>query len=994
MKRKITFFGICVLFCTLVISLGSCQKDYSGDIDQLKADVAANKLAITSLNSAITAGKLITQVTAITGGYTIKFSDNTTINITNGTNGTNGTAGFTPVLGVDANGYWTVKTTATGTPTQLLDAGGLPIKAKLSDQLGINSTTGFLTVGGVVTTVSVPMITLVTTTTPNTLLIKFVDATTGLYVSYNVLIAADVVNTGDIIGIVSPIGITKAKFNYGYVPGNTAGEIPSINPVTATTAGVTTALTFAGVTYDALLRAEGKLPIIINPAQASLVGYKFEVVKQGLEATPTVPALYALQPDANVLPTEGFTGAFIGFNAAASSNGLYTLTIKTDTKAKANAARTAVNYPAAGYSFTNSTGESYELAIRATKGTTREIFSGYQYAIQVNQDINTDYTWNLWTSGVYTNKVISVTIPPDPAVNAYKAYVAIGETKDLLDFYLNNATAAKLKSTDFYKSAASIISIPGNTDIESFVTMQAENATTRSRTTVSTTNTSITVSNLNDRVIPFKLQTFDWRGMYYETKGLSVVFYSAMNNILTPNTSFTHVLTASTTPYAKTKTVLLANPTSSTAFFAQTDALGKTELWRTNAYDVEVKLTYGTPAVAIPGVTYEFLDQNGNVVSEGSGTWGPKLSTASIVEQARKIRFIFAEGTALPGSYTAVLQYKDRRPYAGTPTTYSMPFVIENPDLSATFALLKTHKANLFEGADLLTVYGTYPTPGVYVAATAQTNVNTAYYDLFNAYQYLYYNPAIDPADLLVPTTWWKFVKITPTPTTPTGVLSNPLTAGIPLLAGNTDRYIIEYHTMYTNIPYSIKLVFYYFANVNNSTILETIRVQAKSEVKEGSIVANTVAKPAGWLLPATLQVTNGDLVTAVPLSFYYKAQDYLGFNLKAFGRDGVLNAVVAPVDTRIDIANTSALGVAKVEVISDDPTYAHLVAVTAGHPGAAAGVMATAAIAANPLDFTIKATNAVAVIQADVVVPITVKITDIFGQVLTTKVNVTVKKP
>ncbi len=51
MKRKITFFGICALFCALVISLGSCQKDWSTEIDQLKTDVAANKTAIAALRA-------------------------------------------------------------------------------------------------------------------------------------------------------------------------------------------------------------------------------------------------------------------------------------------------------------------------------------------------------------------------------------------------------------------------------------------------------------------------------------------------------------------------------------------------------------------------------------------------------------------------------------------------------------------------------------------------------------------------------------------------------------------------------------------------------------------------------------------------------------------------------------------------------------------------------------------------------------------------------
>ncbi|NCB18168.1 MAG: hypothetical protein EOM61_00940, partial [Bacteroidia bacterium] len=77
MKRKFTFFGICVLLCTLMISLGSCQKDYSEDIDDLQRQINENKTAVAALNQAIASGKLIKTVATVTGGYQITFSDNT-----------------------------------------------------------------------------------------------------------------------------------------------------------------------------------------------------------------------------------------------------------------------------------------------------------------------------------------------------------------------------------------------------------------------------------------------------------------------------------------------------------------------------------------------------------------------------------------------------------------------------------------------------------------------------------------------------------------------------------------------------------------------------------------------------------------------------------------------------------------------------------------------------------------------------------------------------
>jgi hypothetical protein len=1000
MKRKFTFFGICVLICSLMISLGSCQKDYSEDIADLQAQITANQNAITALNTAIASGKLIKTVTTTSTGYTITFSDNSTISLNHGTNGTPGATGpagpagpagatgFTPIIGIDADGYWTVVTTQGGTPARIL-VGGQPVYAKFTtDQFGANAQ-GFITINGVATSVYVPIIAYNDVTKKIQVTIKNTD---GTFTTYNVAVDEDTFLKSDLVSVVSPIGTTKIKFNYGYVPANTAAGRNFIDPVgPGTVATVNTALAFAGVSYDALLRAEGKIPVIINPAQAILTGYTFDVIKR--DGTK-----YALQPEAGVLPENGFSGAFHQF-AAAPSNGLYTITIKAANKAAAIAAEAAANYPTAvaGYpAFTSATGETFELAVRATKGG-REVISGYQYAVQVKEDVATAYTWD-------AAKVVAVNpaVDPLPAAYPWKAYVAIGTTKDLLDFYQNTTFApVMLKSTDFYKSAVSIVATPGNSDVEGFVTIAPENATTRSRTTVSTANTAVTVTNLNDRVIPFKLQTFDWRGQYFETKGLSVVFYSALNNTLVSRPQFNYVLRTDDplTPAVDERqvTVLLAEPSNANAFFSQLDAVGKTELWRTQATNVEVQLTYGTPAVAIPGVTYEYLDANNNVIVDAGdvGAVGkPIFTTAAEIQKIRKIRFTFNEATALPNSltgmpanYNAVLKFTDRRAYATASSTYTMPFTISNPDISATLNQLIEKKPNLFDG-NLLTVYGTYPTPGVYAGATAQTDATNAYYDLWNAYKNLY-DPALAPAAQLVPLANWQFIK---TGTTPTLAPANPLIAGIGVLPTNTDRFRVLPTTMYTNIPYDITLRYYHFGNVLNFVNLETIKVQAKSEVREGRVLANAAAKPAGWALPTTLEVINGDLVRELPLSFYFKAEDYLGFNLKAFGRDAA-NAIAAAVDTRIDAANVTAPGVASVKVLNTSAN-AHLVSVTAGHAGAGAGVIATAAIPANPLDFTVKATNAVAVIQSDVVVPLTVEITDIFGKKLTGTINVTVKKP
>ncbi len=62
-----------MLVCTLMISLGSCQKDYSEDIDDLQEQINDIKGDIAALNQAIAQGKIITSVSNVTGGYEITF---------------------------------------------------------------------------------------------------------------------------------------------------------------------------------------------------------------------------------------------------------------------------------------------------------------------------------------------------------------------------------------------------------------------------------------------------------------------------------------------------------------------------------------------------------------------------------------------------------------------------------------------------------------------------------------------------------------------------------------------------------------------------------------------------------------------------------------------------------------------------------------------------------------------------------------------------------
>ncbi|MDR2414532.1 MAG: DUF4988 domain-containing protein, partial [Odoribacteraceae bacterium] len=140
--------------------LGSCYKGEIQDLEDRVADVeteVTNLKSITStLQSAISAGKLITNVTEDATGITVTFSDNTTKLIKHGAKGDQGAkgdpglqgakgddglqgvqgekgdAGYTPVVYIDADGYWCVAPTgvkATDNSDRLLDASNNPIPA-------------------------------------------------------------------------------------------------------------------------------------------------------------------------------------------------------------------------------------------------------------------------------------------------------------------------------------------------------------------------------------------------------------------------------------------------------------------------------------------------------------------------------------------------------------------------------------------------------------------------------------------------------------------------------------------------------------------------------------------------------------------------------------------------------------------------------------------------------------------------------------------------
>ncbi len=167
MNMKNRIFSIVALISALVTVSCNDMKELTDRVDNLENRVEVIESLTTTMNGQIVAlqafvssNKSISKVEKATDGtYTLTLSDNSTIVLKQGSEGAavmpeiainndgnwtvNGTVltvggnpvpatganGATPVFGVDAEGYWTVKYAADETPARVLDANGQPVKA-------------------------------------------------------------------------------------------------------------------------------------------------------------------------------------------------------------------------------------------------------------------------------------------------------------------------------------------------------------------------------------------------------------------------------------------------------------------------------------------------------------------------------------------------------------------------------------------------------------------------------------------------------------------------------------------------------------------------------------------------------------------------------------------------------------------------------------------------------------------------------------------------
>ncbi|MGE0091834.1 MAG: PL29 family lyase N-terminal domain-containing protein [Bacteroidales bacterium] len=855
MKRKFTFFGICVLICTLMISLGSCQKDYSEDIDDLQEQIDQIKADVAALNTAIAQGKIITQVSTVTGGYQITFSDNSTITLNHGQDGADGedgatgADGFTPIIGVDADGYWTVITSEGGAAVRIKDVNDNDVKAVLNDEFGVTAN-GMLTIGGVETAVQIPVI--VYNEETETLQITFKNED-GDFVTYNIPVAENAFKPTDLVSVLAPIGTTNVQITYGQVP-----------------TGVLSAdeLEWAGVEEGQKLTSSGKMPVILNPANVNVDGFSYFVIDQSGDE-------FALQPESISV---GYTGNFNQFVLADGANGLYSLNFNPEIDALEDLNGVTTR----------------ELAVKFTKGD-RDIISGYQYAIRVDEASPLAY------QATAAGNV-------DPLV----IYSVIGEEDDILPYYvLQSNPTESVVPNDFFKSEVLI-----NDGGASYNEDRAELVTVAG-TKFSTEATPEVIADLNETQLEYFFQTLDWSGTYKQND-VEVIFWSRLDDAVPAYESFTHVID----DVERTKEV------SFESIAELLDELGKGDIMGANANNMKFEI-YDEDDVLVPAdeITYQFIDEDGDPVS----TQGATLTNAEI-QSIDGVSFIYNETKVMPGNYTAKLTFDDERIITGGYPTYDefeveMPFVVENPVLS--IADLTAKKANLFNGQKLV-IYGTG------TGSILQTNTANFYYDLFNAYK----NFGSDVTAPMAEDNEWMFVSPS----------ANPASI---LIGANNARFTFDavgniLDKAEPNTEYPIELHYIYFGNINNTDSLETIMVEARSEVYDGYAETGTAA----------VEITNGDVVTTVTLdATHYKVFDYLGNDLNIFD----------PTDTRIDEVTLAA-----------PADQAHLLSIT---PSGSTWV--------------IKGTNNVAVINpTTITIPLTLTVKDVLGLEKEYTINVTVTQP
>ncbi|MCD8313242.1 MAG: DUF4988 domain-containing protein [Bacteroidales bacterium] len=116
-KRLLKWILIGALTTGLMGAIVSC-KDYSSDIDNLQSQITSLKGDLSTLQSLINQGKVVTNVENTSEGIRITFSDSSTYDITNGKDGADGQNGSTPEITIGSDGHWYIDGQDTGVSAQ------------------------------------------------------------------------------------------------------------------------------------------------------------------------------------------------------------------------------------------------------------------------------------------------------------------------------------------------------------------------------------------------------------------------------------------------------------------------------------------------------------------------------------------------------------------------------------------------------------------------------------------------------------------------------------------------------------------------------------------------------------------------------------------------------------------------------------------------------------------------------------------------------------
>lgn len=850
MKRQKNLIGLFALAALIAMGVSSCKK-YDDDIDQLRQEIADTKAA---LENALKAGKLITDVTPVTGGWDIVFSDNSKITVKNGE------SGFAPVIGIDSEGYWTVVTAEGAAPTRIKDASGEAVKAvasvptpneetktwwidgkdteisyqgegfspyidaesgnwmvynnqtKAYEDSGVKAGVNFqeikiekgvLIIDGVATNaVGIPSVAY--NDLNKTVIITVYDAA-GNAVNYEFLQASDVMVM--ITSISAPVAKPLVAFEYGKA-----------------NAGFEWTKAEKYKTNDLLLPNDKiVMPVIVNPAGATLDGCTVEIVDANEESF-TIPVSKV---------TKGYDYDKYGFvelttAGAPAKNGLWTLELGL----------TAENLAALNDAVNPGSPTSY-LAVKVTKGegeNARVLYSGYQYSIKA-------------TKSTETIDLASSDGVPSPQT------VQIGEPTDLL---------AALLTSHHKKAFRQDLTVKTDADkVKSLITIDG--------TTISTNLSD--KAKLEGKTVEFEARVADFAGTISK-QDISVTFRTAIpvekvtldNAAVTLRNNYT---------YGKNT---VNSDTTFVSFQPVFDALGgDKDLWLANAKDfkVEIKTAKGDAVVAkgeMGSGTFPISFYEENITAEASKGVNPALAFDGSANA--KIHYIgimaYATQTkALPGSYVATITYTDKRT-GMTTFEIEVPFTVANPAVDLT--KLFVHTPALFDGQN--------------VAIFGEQTSGTVTVDLSKLYSTITGSAGTDYA--------FAFDGKNPV----NNKLSDPLST-----TGNV-TFTMTSANMYKK--FAIDLYYNMFGNAANQVKVETILVTPKSLVKEGKMIQKETGKP-GEEVPVPFEVTIGG--AALNMSSVWEFADFNAVKQAIF--DSSLGNEVSAVAVELTGDNTTLVTLA-----------------------------------------------------------------------------------